>query len=252
MQATFSVPARGGRHIVLVGLLLLAVLPSGGAVATEQTPDQFTLTATAIGNTSATLGWAPRTEAVGYNVYGARTVIEGRATWSPMSIPADHAAHPLADADPGTWVAVAQQVRDPAVTLTGLPEEGTYAFLVRAVAQDGRELAQSSVAQVSLAEAPGDDLHVEVVSLWSVRLTWEAVPGAARYALLVGNPGRPLRPDPTFQALPGTAVELAGLAPGTRWQFAVVAHDAQGGVLAESQPAEILMPPPPLVGFPPG
>jgi hypothetical protein len=249
MQVPLSFSARAGFPAVLAWLML-GVLPIGGAVAAEQTPDQFTLTATAVGNSSAMLSWPPRPGAAAYNVYGARTVIEAPATLSPAGPQPDPAAHPLERADPGAWVAVAQGLRDPAVTLTALPEEGTYAFVVRAVGQDGRELAQSSVAQVSLAQAPGDDLHIEVVSPWGVRLSWEAVPGATQYALLVGSPGRPLLPDPGRQALPDTAVELAGLAPGTRWHFAVIARDAQGGVLALSQQAEILMPPPPLLGFP--
>jgi hypothetical protein len=246
-------------------LAALLLLPAGAqpahAAPLGQAPPDFTLTAAAVGNTSASLRWTPRGDASAYNVYAGQLVIAPPLPTDEQVDPPAPArgnartAHPLARAQPGTWVPVAQGVHDTATTVADLPAEGTYAFLVRAVGPDGHEVAQSNAVDVSLAEAPGDELKLDAPAPGSVRLTWAPVVGAARYALLVGAPGRPLEPDPARQALTQTAAAIGGLPIGSTWRFAVVAQDGGGNMLARTSVAEITMPPPVVfsetLGIPP-
>src|SRR2546423_1316635 len=160
------------RALLLAVLLLLPGSARPAAAAPGgQAPADFTLTAAAVGNTSASLRWTPRGDASAYNVYAGQLVI---APPPPADEQADplgaRAPYPLARAQPGTWVPVAQGLHDTATTVTGLPAEGTYAFLVRAVGPDGQEVAQTSAVEVSLAQAPGDDLTLDTPAPGSVRL----------------------------------------------------------------------------------
>lgn len=237
-------PAHRSRSVALAVLLGLALtLPTQASAAPlAQAPAGFTVVAAAIGNASATLTWTAHPEATAYNVYAAQTVIAATASDSGAS------AHPLARATPGSWVAVAQGVRDTTTTLADLPPEGSYAFVVRAADRSGQERAQTEPAALSLADAPGDDLTLAVQSTGSLRLAWEVVPGAPRYAVLIGAPGRPLQRDPSRAALTDTMVQLDGLTPGSSWRFAVIAEDADGHVLARSPETEITVPLPWSVG----
>ena len=242
-----------------VRVLLPAVLiwaAGGGATAldaqaAEQAAGQLTLTATAVGNTSVMLSWSAAPEAVTYTVHAGRTVIVDPATAVLPERRPGHDAHPLDREPPGTWVLVAEGLRETSVTLTDLPPEGTFAFLVRGLDADGDEMAASAVASVSLDQAAGGTLAFEVPVSGTIQLTWQQVPGAARYAVLVGLPGRPLVLDPFRQALSSTTTRIDGLAPGTTWRFAVEAQDERGGVLARTHAEELTMPPPTAFFGPP-
>src|SRR4051812_3156072 len=242
---------RGG---VVLALLLGATF--GAPTASRAAPGGqaaggFTLTATPVGNASAALQWTAVADAASYRVYGVRTLIVDPATADPAGPEAHPTSHPLARADAGTWIEIARDLRDTAATLTDLPREGTFAFVVRAVDAGGREYAQTAAATVSLATAPGDDLAVEMPTFAAARLTWAAVPGAARYALLSAPAGRPLVPDRIRQGLGGTTTIVDGLPPGSTWRFAVVAQDASGRVLAQTRTEEVTTAPPlaPMLGM---
>ena len=242
-----------------VRVLLPAVLiwAAGGdataraAPAAEQAAGQLPLTATAVGNASAALSWTPAPEAVTYTVHAGRTVIVDPAMAMVPERRPGQDVHPLDREPPGTWVPIAEGLRETSVTLTDLPPEGTFAFLVRALDAEGDELAASTIASVSLDQAAGGTLAFEVPLSGTVQLTWHQVPGAARYAVLVGLPGRPLMSDPFRQALSGTTTRIDGLAPGATWRFAVEAQDERGGVLARTQAEELTMPPPTAFFGPP-
>ena len=239
---------------VVLAVLLGAVF--GAPTASRAAPDGqaaggFNLTAAPVGNASAALQWTAAADAASYRVYGVRTMIVNPATADPAGPESHPTAHPLARADAGAWIELAKDLRDTSATLTDLPREGTYAFVVRAVDAGGREYAQTAAATVSLDTAPGDDLAVEMPTFTAARLTWEPVPGAARYALLSGPAGRPLVPDRIRQALSGTTTIVDGLPPGSTWRFAVVAQDASGRVLAQTRTEEVTTAPPmaPMLGM---
>jgi hypothetical protein len=242
---------RGG---VVLAVLLGAAF--GAPTATRAAPGGqaaagFNLTAAPVGNASAALQWNAQTDVASYRVYGVRTMIVDPATADPAGPESHPTTHPLARADAGTWIEIAKDLQDTSATLTDLPREGTYAFVVRAVDAGGREYAQTAAATVSLATAPGDDLAVEMPTFTAARLTWEAVPGAARYALLSAPAGRPLAPDRVRQGLSGTTTTIDGLPPSSTWRFAVVAQDASGRVLAQTRTEEVTTLPPlaPMFGM---
>jgi hypothetical protein len=234
----------------------LALLPWLAAVfvaagpASAQGAAEFPLTAAPIGNASATVSWSAQPGAAGYNVYAAQTVVIDPATAELPERPASDDARPLEGVAAGTWAMIVRGARDTTLTLHDLPPEGTFALLVRPVDGDGQERGQSSVAQVSLAGAPGGGLTVSVPAAGMLDLTWQEVPGAARYALLVGAPGRPLVPDARQQPVSSTGLRLTGVAPGTSWRFAVEAQDAEGGTLARTDSASLIMPSPSAFGPP--
>src|SRR5436190_15484646 len=111
-------------------LAVLLLFPSStrpaDAAPVGQAPADFTLTAAAVGNTSASLRWTPRGDASAYNVYAGQLVIAPPPADELANPVVDRAPHPLARAQPGTWVPVAQGVHDTATTVAGLPAEGTY------------------------------------------------------------------------------------------------------------------------------
>jgi hypothetical protein len=233
-------------RVLLLALLMLAA----GGNPTALAADQLALTATAVGNTSAMLSWNAPPQAVTYTVHAGRTVLVDPTTAMVPERRPGLDAHPLDWEPPGTWVLVAEGLRETSVTLADLPPEGTFAFLVRALDAEGDEVAASTVATVSLDQAPGGTLTFEVPVSGTIQLTWHQVPGAARYGVLVGLPGRLLMPDPFRQALTGTTTRIDGLPPGTTWRFAVEAQDERGGVLARTQAEVLTMPPPTAFGPP--
>jgi hypothetical protein len=242
---------RGGVVLaVLLGALFGAPATSRAAPG-GQAAGSFGLTAAPVGNASASLQWSAPTGAASYRIYGVRTMLVDPATVDPAAPEAHPSTHPLARAEAGAWVEIARDLRDTSATLTDLPREGTFAFVVRAVDAAGAEYAQTPPATVSLATAPGDDLAVDMPSFAAARLTWEPVPGATRYALLSAPAGRPLVPDRVRQGLSGTTTIVDGLPPGSTWRFAVVAQDASGRVLAQTRTEEVITAPPmaPMLGM---
>lgn len=207
-----------------VGVVLAVLLGAAFAAPTlsRAAPDGqaaagFTLTAEPVGNASAGLQWNAQTDAASYRIYGVRTVIVDPATADPGGPEAHPTSHPLARADAGTWIEIARDLRDTSATLTDLPREGTYAFVVRAIDAGGREFVQTAPATVSLATAPGDDLAVDMPTFTAARLTWEAVPGAARYALLSARPAGhwcPTAPARVSAARPRSSTAYRRGAPG--------------------------------------
>jgi hypothetical protein len=242
---------RGG---VVLAVLLGAVFAAptlSRAAPDGQAAAGFTLTAAPVGNASAALQWNAQTDATSYRIYGVRTVVVAPATADPAGPEAQPSTHPLARADAGTWVEIARDLHDTSATLTDLPREGTYAFVVRAIDAGGREYVQTAAATVSLATAPGDDLAVEMPTYTAARLTWQAVPGATRYGLLSAPAGRPLVPDRARQSFNGTTTVVDGLPAGSTWRFAVVAQDASGRVLAQTRTQDVTTLPPmaPMLGM---
>jgi hypothetical protein len=218
--------------------------------ASAQSAGEFALTATPIGNTSAALSWSAQPDAASYTVYAAQTVVIDPAVAELPERPAEDQPHPLERVAPGTWVALVQGVPDTTLTLRDLPPEGTFAVVVRPVTRDGQERGPSSVATVSLAGAPGGWLTVTVPAVGTIDLSWQEVPGAARYALLVGPPGHRLTTDARQQPVSGTTLRLTGVAPGTPVRFAIEAQDGEGNALARSDSASLVMPTPSMFGPP--
>ncbi|HZR97275.1 MAG TPA: hypothetical protein VFE37_01130 [Chloroflexota bacterium] len=232
------------------GALALLGLTAVAPAAQAQSAAEFPLTVAPMGNMSATLSWSPQPGAVSYNVYAAQTVVVDPATAELPERPATDEPHPLERVAPGTWVEVVHGAQNTTLTLRDLPAEGTFALLVRPVDGESHEQGQSSLAQVSLAGAPGGSITADVPAVGTIDLTWHEVPGAARYALLVGAPGRALVPDARQQPVSTTGLRLTGVPPGTSWRFAVEAQDADGGTLARSDSTALVMPPPSAFGPP--
>jgi len=237
---------------VVVAVLLAAagLVPAVHADSTPAAASSLQLTAAPVGNASAALRWTALPDAASYNVYGTQTVAVDPATMDPASAEAQATNHPLARANPGTWVEVAKDLHTAGATLTDLPRERTYAFIVRAVDANGQEYSQSAPATVTLAGAPGAELQVDMPTFSAAQLSWQPVPGATRYTLLSGPAGRPLSVDRARQALTSTSTVIDGLPPGSSWQFPVVAEDSDGRVLAQTHLQQITTAPPmpPLLG----
>lgn len=237
--------------------------PGGPAVAAAATPSVpaaaaggafFVASATAAGGTSVTVTWPQQPGATAYNVYGA-AALAGVPSGQPA---AGGAASPLANAAPGTWVAVANAVQGTSATVAGLVPGGIYDFLVRAVNAAGQEISQSAPSRVSLPSgaavgppptappaavsgtppgaAPGTGFTLTVTSPsnTSLVLTWTPQPGATSYALYVSRPGGQLVADPNRAALTGTTTQIDGLTPGSQFVFQLAARDAQGQEIARS------------------
>ncbi|HLH22846.1 MAG TPA: hypothetical protein VK066_10000 [Chloroflexota bacterium] len=248
MLVTWALLARLTLPLLLVVAAAWAAGPAASAAVAQGTA--FPLTVAAVGNASATVSWSAQPGAASYDVYAAQTVVVDPTRADVPERPAGDDAHPLERVAPGTWVVVAGGVHDVTATLHDLPAEGTFALIVRAVDGNGQNVAQSAVSQVSLAGAPGTSLGLDVPAAGVVDLTWHEVPGAARYALLVGRPGQPLVADARQQPVTATGLRLSGIAPGSSLRFAIEAQDADGAILARTDSATLTMPPPSAFGPP--
>ncbi|HLI28125.1 MAG TPA: fibronectin type III domain-containing protein [Chloroflexota bacterium] len=121
-----------------------ASVPGAAGCPTPQGPN-FVAIACTSGPSTATVTWVPQSDAAAYNVYGMLL--------TPLAA-AGGPASPLTSAAPGSWVMLASGVRGNSATLTNLPPNGAYAFLVRVVNQAGQEAAERSASATLLAAAP--------------------------------------------------------------------------------------------------
>jgi chitodextrinase len=123
-------------------------------------------------------------------------------------------------------------------TVGGLTPGTTVYFQVRAVDPNGQESVV--LASSGLSTFPGYGLlpppagvQVTATSATSATLTWQAVPGAVTYRVLVSAGGGPFVPA-VLSNLTSTGATVSGLVTATTYSFQVVAVDAFG---SQSQPS---------------
>ena len=214
--------------------------PATGTSALSRTPPvpvavtrpHFPLSASVAGPNTATLSWDAVPGAARYNIYAA-----------------DEAT---ADAAPGPGRAATSRafgvnglqrlrsgITETSVTLPGLNAGDPYRFSVRAVGESGSEIVASEVARVTLPPGGSNTLNANVAN-GTVSLAWDAVPGAASYAVLASSAGGPMVPDPDRGNVTGTSVSIDRLPPGT-YNFQIDAREAAGGRIAQSNRAQAVI-----------
>lgn len=214
--------------------------PATGRAAMDRTPPvpvavtrpHFALNASVAGPNSATLSWDAVPGAARYNVYGAdeATPDVGQGT-GRASAPRTFGVNGLQRLRNG--------ITETSVTLPGLNAGDPYRFTVRAVSESGNELVASDVARVTLPAGGSTTLNASVAN-GTVSLSWDAVPGAATYAVQAASASGSMVPDPDRGNLTGTSASIDRLSPGT-YNFQIDARDAAGGRIAQSNRAQAVI-----------
>ncbi len=198
----------------------------------------FSLTATPAGPTAVALTWPAVAGAVAYAVYQAEE----------SAAPPGLSATAVRLLGTSALRRVQGDIAGTSAIVAGLNAGATYRFVVRAQAEGGREVAESEPARVTLPTVAPPTLTVTSAPGAAV-LSWDPVPEAASYTVLIAVGNGPLAPDPLRASLTATTTTVDRLAPGA-YVFQIEAHDAAGGRLARSNPAQVLIGPTAAFGPP--
>ncbi|MEC0128398.1 polysaccharide lyase family 8 super-sandwich domain-containing protein [Paenibacillus pabuli] len=189
------------------------VIPSSDEATVPASPANLTA---APGDQSVTLKWDASAESVTYSVYQ----YEGMA----------------APADPVNWQLVQDSVTEATYTVTGLTNETSYAFAVKAVDARGESdfsMAVTATPSSTLSQVPTAPVRLAALADdRKVSLSWDAVAGADRYVVYkYAGSAAPVDPSDWVQVqadVTETAYTVTGLTNGTQYAFSVKAVGVGG------------------------
>ena len=184
-------------------------------------PTRFALTATQLGAATVALGWPAVPGATGYVL-----------SWGY----ADRVPPPVRLLGRSALDRVAGPFAVTELAIAGLDAGSSYRWVVQALGADGRPVAESEVATLTLPTVPAPELTASVDGR-GVALNWSSVPDAATYRLLAASGPGALMPDPERAALTTTHTRVDRLAPAL-YTFQVEARDADGGYVTRSNVAQ--------------